>query len=101
MNRTLVFGTIAAAGLAGLAAWLTVSRSGPTPLAAAGDPAFPEIVASANDIARIELEGFSNAVRLQRIPAGAGGEPTWIVETSGGYPARFESVRASLRERTG
>jgi hypothetical protein len=101
MNRTLVFGTVAAVGLVGLAAWLTVSRSGPTPSVAAGDPAFPELVAAANDIARIELEGFSNVVRLQRIPAGAGGEPTWIVETSGGYPARFEAVKGLIAGLSG
>ena len=101
MNRTLIFATIAAVGLAGLAAWLTVSRSGPTSRAAAGDPAFPEIVASANDIARIELEGLSSVVKLQRIPAGPGGEPTWVVETSGGYPARFEAVKGLIAGLSG
>ena len=101
MNRTLVVGSLVAAGLVGLAVWLSTSRSGPSPLAAEGDAAFPEIVAAANDVTRIELEGFSNVIRLQRVPAGAGGEPTWIVETSGGYPARFDAVKGLLAGLSG
>lgn len=100
MNRTVVLGAVAAVGLVALSIYFT-RRSGPSPLPEAGDAAFPEIVAIANDVDRIELAGLSSSIKLQRVPAGAGGEPTWIVETSGGYPARFDAVKGLLAGLSG
>jgi hypothetical protein len=101
MNRTVVYGAVAAVGLVALSIYFTRPPSDPSSLAEAGDAAFPEIVAVANDIERIEFEGQSSAIRLQRLAAGAGGEPTWIVETSGGYPARFDAVKGFLAGLSG
>jgi hypothetical protein len=101
MNRTVVYGAVAAAGLVALSIYFTRSPSDPSMLAETGDAAFPEIVVAANDIERIEIEGQSGAIRLQRVAAGAGGEPTWIVETSGGYPARFDAVKGFLAGLSG
>lgn len=81
--------TAGALGLAAVAG-LVISKRSDKPDPSAGK-LFPNLSARVNDAARVEiLKGGQQTVLVK------GGEGAWSVESKGGYPAEFESVKALI-----
>jgi hypothetical protein len=76
-----------ATALAGLAVWIDARRAPESP--SAKSALFPGLAERINDVARIEVTGHDTHTVLVRAAAGEG----WVVESQGGYPARFSDVK--------
>jgi hypothetical protein len=84
-NLMLVTGVLAV-----FAVWMWYAqRSSDTP-PGAGEKVFPGLTAVLNDVDRVMVEGADGTFTLRK----RGGE--WFVEEWGGFPAKFETVKATV-----